>query len=252
VDALLGLGPGELAALLGAGLVAGFINTLAGGGSLLTLPALVLVGLPIDVANGTNRIAVVAQSLAATWRFDKAGAVVWGTVLRVLLPTVLGAFTGAAGAAWVVPREMLAPVLFGSMLTVALVMMVRPPRDLVEGDGEPSRWSTPGLFLAGVYGGFVQAGVGLVLIAVLTGLTRRTLVEANALKLVVVMVFTLVALGIFIAAGQVSWAHGLLLSVSTVTGALLGVRFALRAPSRVLRFIVLGCAAVACVAALLR
>ena len=252
MDELLGLGPLELAALLGSGLVAGFINTLAGGGSLLTLPALVLVGLPVDVANGTNRVAVVMQSLAGAWRFEQAGVVVWATVWKVLLPTVSGAFLGAVAAAYLVPRAMLGPVLFGTMLVVALVMVVRPPSDEVDPAATPSPYSGLGLFAAGVYGGFVQAGVGLVLIAVLTGLTRRSLVEANALKLVVVLIFTLAALGVFIAAGQVRWAHGLVLSFATVIGALLGVRFALRARSKVLRFVVLGCAAVACLAALFR
>ena len=249
----------ELAALLVAGVVAGFINTIAGGGSLLTLPALVLVGLPVDVANGTNRVAVVLQSLAGAFRFQQEGVVEWATVRRVLVPTIGGAVLGAAVAAYVVPQAYLGPVLFGTMLTVALVMLLRPPVDpgaVEETDRaepvEPHPLSPLGLFFAGVYGGFVQAGVGLVLLAVLTGLTRRSLLESNALKLVVVLVFTLFALGIFVAAGQVRWGHGLVLSGATVLGALLGVRFALKAGSRALRFIVLGCAAVACVAALLR
>ena len=242
-----------LTALLGAGLVAGFINTIAGGGSMLTLPALVLVGLPVDVANGTNRIAVVLQSLAGAWRFDKAGAVEWATVRRVLSPTIAGALVGALIAAYVVPQAYLGPVLFGTMLVAALVFLLRPPVEPGASDAaEPHALSPLGLFGAGLYGGFVQAGVGLVLLAVLTGLTRRSLVEANALKLVVVLAFTLVALGIFIVAGQVRWVHGLILSGATVAGALLGVRFALKAGSRALRFVVFGCAALACVAALFR
>jgi len=241
----------SLAALLAAGLVAGFINTIAGGGSMLTLPALVLVGLPVDVANGTNRIAVVLQSLAGAWRFDKAGVVEWPTVRKVLAPTIAGALIGALVAAYVVPEAYLGPVLFGTMLVVALVFLFRPPVDPGEGD-EPHALSPLGLFGAGLYGGFVQAGVGLVLLAVLTGLTRRSLLEANALKLVVVLAFTLVALGVFIAAGQVRWVHGLILSGATVAGALLGVRFALKAGSRALRFVVFGCAVVACAAALFR
>ena len=243
----------ELAALLAAGLVAGCINTIAGGGSMLTLPALVLVGLPVDVANGTNRVAVVMQSLAGAWRFDKAGVVEWGTVRRVLLPTIAGAVIGAIVAAYVVPEEYLGPVLFGTMLVVALVFLFRPPVDSADGEERAPHVLSPlGLFGAGLYGGFVQAGVGLVLLAVLTGLTRRSLVEANALKLVVVLAFTLVALGVFVVAGQVRWVHGLILSGATVAGALLGVRFALKAGSRALRFVVFGCAVVACAAALFR
>jgi uncharacterized membrane protein YfcA len=243
----------ELAALLAAGLVAGFINTIAGGGSMLTLPALVLVGLPVDVANGTNRVAVVLQSLAGAWRFEKAGVVEWATVRRVLLPTIAGAIVGAVVAAYLVPEDYLGPVLFGTMLVVALVFLFRPPVEGAEDEErEPHALSPLGLFGAGVYGGFVQAGVGLVLLAVLTGLTRRSLVEANALKLVVVLAFTVVALGVFVVAGQVRWAHGLILSAATVAGALLGVRFALKAGSRALRFVVFGCAVVACAAALFR
>ena len=243
----------SLAALLAAGLVAGFINPIAGGGSMLTLPALVLVGLPVDVANGTNRIAVVLQSLAGAWRFEKAGVVEWSTVRKVLLPTIAGAVIGAVVAAYVVPEAYLGPVLFGTMLVVALIFLFRPPVDPAEDKAtEPHALSPLGLFAAGLYGGFVQAGVGLVLLAVLTGLTRRTLLEANALKLVVVLSFTLVALGVFVVAGQVRWVHGLVLSGATVAGALLGVRFALKAGSRALRFVVFGCAVVACAAALFR
>jgi uncharacterized membrane protein YfcA len=246
------LDPLSLAALLAAGLVAGFVNTIAGGGSLLTFPALVLIGLPVDVANGTNRVAVVLQSLAGAWRFEKAGVVRWKTVGKVLAPTVVGAVVGAIGAAYLVPDAYLGPVLFGTMLTVALVMLLRPPVE-PEDDQQPPHPASPfALFAAGLYGGFVQAGVGLVLIAVLTSLTRRPLVEANALKLVVVLAFTVAALGVFVMADQVRWVHGLVLSVATVAGALLGVRFALKATSRVLRFVVLGCAAVACAAALFR
>ncbi|MBO6934520.1 MAG: sulfite exporter TauE/SafE family protein [Deltaproteobacteria bacterium] len=244
--------PLGLAALLAAGLVAGFINTIAGGGSMLTLPALVLIGLPVDVANGTNRIAVVLQSLAGAWRFDKAGVVEWATVRKVLLPTIVGAVIGAVVAAYVVPQAYLGPVLFGTMLVVALVFLIRPPVDPDDESAEPHALSPLGLFVAGLYGGFVQAGVGLVLLAVLTGLTRRSLVEANALKLVVVLAFTLVALGVFVMAGQVRWVHGLVLSGATVVGALLGVRFALKARSKALRAVVFGCAVVACVAALFR
>jgi len=207
----------------------------------------------IPAPNRAMSPTVVLQPPAGAWRFDKAGVVEWATVRRVLLPTIAGAVVGAVIAAYVVPPAYLGPVLFGTMLVVALVFLFRPPVDPAEGDAaEPHALSPLGLFGAGLYGGFVQAGVGLVLLAVLTGLTRRSLVEANALKLVVVLAFTLVALGVFVVAGQVRWVHGLILSGATVAGALLGVRFALKAGSRALRFVVFGCAVVACAAALFR
>ena len=264
-----------------AGFVAGFVNTLAGGGSLLTVPALVFAGLPIDVANGTNRVGVALQSLVGAAQFQRKGVGSWRLTAQALVPMVPGAILGALmGAYWLEPQY-LEWVLFGSMFAVAIGMLIqslrRQPATPAIPTNEPEldsplqhapvdedvtpfphgrrrrSWSEMlGLFGAGLYGGLVQAGIGLVLIAVFTGLMRTTLLQANALKLSCVLLYTLPILLIFAAAGQVDWLLGLTLSASTIVGTLLGVRVALRASTRSIRVVVALSAAAACIGALVK
>ena len=244
------------ALLAAAGIAAGFINTMAGGGSMLTLPVLMLLGLPADVANGTNRLSVVSQSLSGLVGFRRLGKLDEGALIPVVTPTVAGAVAGATAAASV-PPEILKYVLLGTMMTMA-VLMTLFPKAVTAPDGETARPRTrrlagaAALLGAGLYGGFVQAGVGFLLLGALGGVLRYDLVRANALKLACTSVFGVAALAVFVIAGQVAWAPAALLAVSTMAGSLLGVRFAVRAPQRVLRFIVLACVLATCVAALLK
>lgn len=242
-----------LALLAAAGVAAGFVNTMAGGGSLLTLPALMLLGLPADVANGSNRLSVVTQSVSGAWLFHRRGKLVTESVAGVVLPTVAGSAVGALVASKV-PPAVLEPVLIVTLIVVALLMALAPHAVAPEDEEpQPVGWKGGGgLFLAGLYGGFIQAGVGFVLLGVLGGLLRYDLVRANALKLVCTTIFGVVALGIFVAAGQVAWPPAIVLSVATVVGSQLGVRFALKVEPGVMRRIVLICVIASCVAAALR
>ncbi|MEM1415156.1 MAG: sulfite exporter TauE/SafE family protein [Myxococcota bacterium] len=247
--------PFALAAIVVAGLIAGFVNTVAGGGSLLTLPALMLAGLPADVANGTNRVGVLLQTLSALGGFRRAGRLPLGLLPQLALPTVLGGALGAWLAADVLPRTLVEPALLVALATVAVVTLVAPP---IESGGESALAlrekpaAMVGLFLAGLYGGFVQAGVGFVLLAVLGRGLRMDLVRANALKVALVFLFGLVALGIFLAKGQVHWPPALLLAGATVIGAQLGVRFAVEVPARTLKRLVVLAALASCAAVALR
>jgi hypothetical protein len=227
--------------LLGlAGVGSGFINTMAGGGSLLTLPALMLVGLPPDMANGSNRVSVVAQSLSGVVGFHREGKLDKSALGAVLAPTLLGSALGAFAASRA-PNEILRPVLLTTMVVVAVLMALRPggPHDEEDSARAPSKGATLGLFAAGLYGGFIQAGVGFVLLTVFHTMMRYDILRANALKLVCTLIFGVVALTIFVAAGQVVWIPAVVLAVGTVVGSLLGVRFALRVPRSVIRGVVL-------------
>lgn len=241
--------------LLVAGVGSGFINTMAGGGSMLTLPALMLLGLPADMANGTNRISVVSQSVSGVWGFHRSGNLDRAGIGRVLAPTVLGAAAGAIAASQV-PVHVLKYALLGTMMSMAAVMVVFP-RVITAPAGAELRLDRrlaafAGFFAAGLYGGFVQAGVGFVLLSVLGGVLRYDVVRANALKLVCTLVFGLVSLAVFAAAGQVVWHLGLLLAVYTVIGSQLGVRFALRVRHGVIRWIIFAAVVATCVGALLK
>lgn len=243
-------------ALAVVGVAAGFVNTLAGGGSLLTLPVLMLVGLPAHVANASNRVAVFLQGLAGTSAFDREGQLDRSASLTLTLPTLVGSLGGAATAAYL-PSDILKPVLLVAMMSIALLLLVRPAI-LAPTPGGQARTlretpaAIPVLVAIGFYGGFAQAGVGIFLLAAFGGLLRYDLVRANALKLLVTTAFTGVALLVFLGAGQVEWIPGLALAVGMVVGARLAVRFAITTGHETLRKFVLGFAIVSCLAAWLR
>ena len=217
-----------LSLLVLAGFVAAVINTLAGGGSFLTLPLLIFLGLPAGEANGTNRLGVVAQNVAAVWGFQRAGALDWRYGLRVaLLPTaasVLGAWlalqTGDREF-----RRILALLMVGLTLWTLLAPHLSR-RGLSTGAREPRPWAAFWVFLAaGFYGGFVQAGVGFLLLAATT-LAGLDLVRGNAVKVLVVLLVTVVALAVFAWEGQVRWLEGTALGLGSVAGSIVGVRLA--------------------------
>lgn len=226
--------------LVATGLVAGVINTVAGGGSNLTLPALMMMGLPADVANATNRVGVFLQCLVGMRGFDKQGRLAKGDLKGIMIPSLIGGFVGAVAAS-LLPVSFLKPILLGTMVTVALVILIRPSAIMPSDDEQalrvadsPKAWW--GLWLAGFYGGFVQAGVGFVLIAALAGVLRYDLVRANALKMLCTAAFTLVALVVFIWQGQIAWIPGLILAVGTMAGAKIGVKLALNVSQRTLKW----------------
>ncbi|NHO64405.1 sulfite exporter TauE/SafE family protein [Aestuariicella hydrocarbonica] len=246
------LTPVFIALLLVTGLIAGVINTLAGGGSNLTLPALMVMGLPADVANATNRVGVFFQCLVGLKGFDRHGKLERTDIKGILIPTLAGGLVGALFASFL-PVWLLKPVLLGTMVTMALLILLRPSAVMPAEEemagkvsGNPKAWGA--LLLAGFYGGFVQAGVGFVLIAALAGVLRYDLVRANALKLLCSAAFTAVALGIFIWQGQVAWVPGLVLAVGTMVGARLGVGMAMKVSQKTLKwflFVMTLCASVA-------
>jgi len=245
----------SLAILATAGVLATVINVMAGGGGMIVLPALMALGVPADVANGTYRLGVVTQSIAGTTAMRRAGKLETGSIVPILIPTVLGAALGALLATWV-PREVLKPIMLVTMILMAALIAFRK-QTLIPGDGPILRpnqapRSYAGLFLAGVYGGFIQAGVGFLLLGVLIGTLRHSLITGNALKLVVTLAFGTVSLGIFAWAGLVSWTPAIVLAAASIVGARIGVRLMLEVPIAGLRWFVFACVVATCIAAWLR
>ncbi len=211
--------------LVAFGGVAGFINVLAAGGSMLTLPLLMLLGLPAQVANGTNRVSIVLQSVSAVGSFRRAGAGDLGISLRLSLPAVVGALLGA-WLALTVSDALFQGVLIAAMVLASLMMLLPQPR-LDTRALTPER-ITPGVYLAmfviGVYGGFIQVGVGVLFIVVLYRLLKIDLAQVNVFKVFIILVYTLPALAVFVLNGQVRWGYGLLLALGSMSGAWLAVR----------------------------
>lgn len=228
--------PLHIVLLVGVGVVAGVINTLAGGGSLLSVPLLVFVGLPGDLANGTNRIGVLVQCATATWRFRAEGVSGLSRAVPVLVPVCLGSLVGAVGISQLQPTQF--ERLFGVVMLLLLYPTLRGGLTAPSADAAPRTW--PPLlrfavfFVIGLYGGAFQAGVGLLLIVALDH-SGIDLVLANSIKVVVVLVLTLVAVPVFILQGQVVWGPALALTAGFAVGGATGARLAVRGGERLIR-----------------
>ena len=220
-------------ALVLGGFAAGIVNTLAGGGSLLSVPLLVLVGLPGTLANGTNRVGILFQSLVATFHFRSRGVLDLGVALRVLAPLCAGSLVGAGLVSRVDDA-----VFERSFGLVMLVLLVPTVRGLAKSPRRRTPWpvwlATIILFGIGLYGGSFQAGVGLFLLAALER-AGLDLVRANAIKMLVVAALTLVALPVFLVEGQIAWDYALVLAFGYSIGGSAGARLAMRGGERLIR-----------------
>jgi uncharacterized membrane protein YfcA len=237
-------------AVIAAGFACGYINTLAGSGSLITLPLLIFLGLPANVANGTNRVAILLQNVVAvsSFRQQKVLDVRRGLILAV--PAVIGGVIGAQIAVNL-DEEMMRRVIGVLMVVMLIIILVRPKRWL---EGRPEMLGRhPGwmqlviFFFIGIYGGFIQAGVGIFLLAGLVLVSGYDLVRANAVKLLIVLCYTVFALIVFILNDQVRWFVGLILAIGNMLGAWIASRMAVKRGAGFVRWILIAVVAVSAV-----
>jgi len=226
------LSPLQLSAAICAGVLAGVINTLAGSGSLITLPMLMFLGLPATVANGTNRIGAFFQSLVGILTYWRSGTVQWrGQIWQYVFPAVFGSLFGAWLASQLTDQSMrlVIGIVMVSMLGVILIKPKRwLKRDSSIAVGRPAAWVSLLFIAVGFYGGFIQAGVGILLLASLVVAAGFNLKEANFIKLLCVFGFNLCTIWIFLVNGQIHWELGLIMAVGQCLGAWLAARFATR------------------------
>ncbi len=216
-------------AIVAAGFVSGFINTLAGSGSLVTLPLLIFAGLPANLANGTNRVAILMQNVVAVGSFRRSGMLDLRGALWLGVPATVGAVAGAQIAVNL-NEEVMRRTIGVIMLIMLVVIVIRPGRWL-KGQhqvmaGRPSVLQLLIFAGIGLYGGFIQAGVGIFLLAGLVLSMGYDLVRANAVKVGVVLLFTVFALLVFIFNGQVDWVIGFILALGNMLGAWVAARVA--------------------------
>ncbi len=230
--------------LAGLGLVAGTLNVLAGGGSLLTLPAMVFLGMDGPVANGTNRVAILAQNLTAVGGFRARGF----SDFRLSFTLAMAALPGAIAGAWVgtlVRGELFNRILAVILLAVLVWMAIERHRKKRQAKANPAKGTSEAtssepiprgrlvlghlcLVVVGFYGGFIQAGVGFLLMAALHQGMGMDLVRVNMHKVFIVGVFTLAALVVFAARGQVLWIPGLALAVGNSLGGWIGSQLSVK------------------------
>ncbi len=213
------------------GFIAGVINTLAGGGSLLTLPMLIFMGLPPAVANGTNRIGIFIQSITSIAGFTSKG----------IKPSIFGLYLGISSLAGSLIGAQIAVDIKGEtfnrilaviMLIVVFFMVFKPKinvADLLERTQGKYLWlSILTFFFIGIYGGFIQAGVGIFILLALTSINYMNLVKSNAVKVLVVFIYTIGALAIFIYNQQIDYLYGIVLAIGNATGGWIASRWAVK------------------------
>lgn len=221
---------GIILLLLAVGVFAGFLNTIAGGGSLLTLPILIFLGLPTAMANGTNRVALVVQNGVAVWNFRRRGFFDWRLGLLLGIPAMIGSILGARLAIHT-PDAVFNKILAVVMLIVlGLTIMPKKKKNDLAREAYLSKKQriigVLGFFLIGIYSGFIQAGVGFVIMAFTSTLIGMSLVKVNSIKVLVVGLCMITSLITYILHGDVRWFYGLLLATGQGAGAWLGSNFA--------------------------
>ena len=219
------------------GLAAGVINTMAGGGSTITVPLLVLAGVPGTQANGSNRVGVLASSAAAVISFRRLGVSGIRESSIVLIPVFFGSLIGSSLISQI--SDATFEKLFGVLMIPIVILTLISPTPRKDAEKKWSRGLTISVFtFVGLYGGAIQAGVGLVMILALS-YSGFDLVKANSIKVLVNVLLTLVALPVFLIAGKVDWGPALTLAVGFTLGGWLGAKWAFQGGEKVIRFVMI-------------
>jgi len=225
--------------LFGVGLLAGTINVMAGGGSALTLPTLIFLGLDAATANGTNRVAIALQNIFASLSFRQEKVSRFRQSLTFALWAMPGAVAGALVAVQI--SDVWFQRILGIVMVGVVLSMMIPRRGIVETtpEGIRSWWIYPALFGIGFYGGFIQMGVGFLFMAAFYHLLKMNLVFVNLHKVVVSLLYTGPVLLIFALTGKVDWTLGLSLAAGNALGAWGGVKLAVRRGEKLIRYVLI-------------
>ncbi|MEM1191580.1 MAG: sulfite exporter TauE/SafE family protein [Pseudomonadota bacterium] len=220
--------------LTGTGVAAGFLNVMAGGGSLLSVPVMLFLGLSGPEANGSNRISIIAQNIVAVRTFFRRGFSDFRLSLTLSAAATPGAILGALvgvrlDGVWF--ERVLALVMIGVLVLMQLPSGSRP------GESLPltRRRLVLGhvlMFGAGCWGGFIQVGVGFILMPILNRVMGLDLVRTNMHKVFIALVYNLIAIAIFASAVSIHWVFGFSLALGNAVGGYLGAHFSVRGGER--------------------
>ena len=231
----------DIIILLGIGLITGFINTIAGGGSLVTLPIMIFMGLPSTVANATNRVAILISGAVAVKGFHSKGVSVFPYSIWVSISACFGAAIGAYFAVEI-DNQVFNRVL-AIMMVIVMILTVFKPFQQSSGLESFSKGKTILsiiiFFFLGIYGGFIQAGVGFLVIATLTGVHGLNMAKTNSIKVFVITIYTIIAMIIFIYEDKIRWDYGLTLALGNSIGAWVASRWSVNKDDKLIRGILL-------------
>lgn len=225
-----------------AGFIAGAINTIAGSGSLITLPLLMFVGLPANVANGTNRIAILLQNIVGVSNFKKQKLIDSSQAPQLVIPSIIGAFIGANLAIEI--NEMAMQLSIALLLFIMFFIVLFKPDQWVKGQAGTVHKKTNFIqilifFFIGLYGGFIQAGVGFFLLSGLVLSVGYDLLKANAMKVLIILSYTPIALAVFIYNDQIDYTLGFTLAIGNMLGAYFASKYASKIGVKLIRWLLL-------------
>ncbi|GAB4340396.1 MAG: sulfite exporter TauE/SafE family protein [Flammeovirgaceae bacterium] len=219
------------------GIAAGIINTLAGSGSLLTLSVLIFAGLPASVANTTNRLGILMQGLVAVFQYKRHGKLYWEDSFPILLPTIIGSLAGGWTAINISEQALEATV--GIIMIILMLMMFYEKhikqwqhKVVIDKQSLTQKIIKFVTFLGiGFYGGFIQAGIGLLLFVALAFTMQLEAVRANGIKLLLVLLYTVPVFIFFIFKHPIHWQTGLLLASGQMIGAWYASYYSIKSPN---------------------
>ena len=221
----------EIVVLIFVGFIAGAINTMAGGGSLLTLPMLIFLGLPPNIANGTNRIGILFQNVFTTAGFKSKGVITFPFSIYVGISALFGAILGAQ-IAIDIKGETFNKILAIIMVVIVAYMVLKSKTkqlNLLEKTTGKHLWLSVLLFFfVGVYGGFIQAGVGFIMLLILSSVNNFSLVKSNAIKVTVALIYTFSAVAVFAYNDKINWKFGLILAIGNAAGGWFASRWSVK------------------------
>jgi len=218
------------------GALAGFLNVLAGGGSALTIPLMIFLGYDATVANGSNRIAIQVEALTAVAAYKKQKHSDFPFSLKLALMTLPGGILGAFYAVKI--DDALFTKVLGVVMILIIFTLMFPKSEVIE-HAKNNKWSNwlqwPVMFAVGFYGGFIQAGVGFIIMAALLHLYGMNLIKINMHKVFIVMVFTVPAVIMFIWTDNVNWFAAVALSIGMMAGTFAAVKVSLEKGEKFVR-----------------
>ena len=231
-----------ITSLIVSGLLVGFINTLAGGGSIISISLFMFLGLPASVANGTNRIAVILQTLTSTTNFKKQKVLDTRKGLLLGIPTVIGSIIGAEIAVDI--DEHIFEKAIAVIMLVMMGFILYKPQNWLKGQQHLIDKKTSVLqyfifFLIGLYGGFIHVGVGYFILAGLVLGAGYDLVKANALKVFIVLLYAPFTLIVFIYNKQINYEYGLIHAIGNIIGAYVASKFAVNWGANFVRWVII-------------
>jgi uncharacterized membrane protein YfcA len=223
------------------GIITGVINTVAGGGSLLTLPIMIFMGLPPNIANATNRVAIFAQNVFSFAGFKSKGVTVFPYSYWLSASAFVGALIGAK-LAIDIDGALFNKILSITMLVVLFIIIFRPGHKVGQEESLTFKSQSIGVFsffFIGLYGGFLQAGIGFLMIALLTSVNGLSLAKTNSIKVFVALIYTAGALAVFIYEDKINWSFGIMLGIGNAVGGWVTSRWSADKGDKVIRVILI-------------